>query len=375
MARRSPALGPPSGVGSAERRRRSPPTSSRSCSIASPECGFVFQPALPVEALRSNHDEEYFEHYSAEGDYDAQGPQRRREARARLRWMREHGCDGGRLLEVGVARGDFPRRGPERGLRAAASRPSRNVCGSKKPTEVMVGWAEEVALPPASFDAVGIEPEPGCAAVARRRSGAGTACEVDTVGHRPDVPLGAPHAQGERWYYLDPDHHDARTILRRFPRRLAFSVRHGVRLRAPTPGSRTCSAPASCPAPIGRERADRRPVADPRMGSRLVVVTQPVWQGLISMTVRAIGHPVGPSRPIVGESARPCRWCAADRAGVRGGSRGRRAARAGAVANVGERVVGHQPLAPFDFRGPQPLERALDEGGDAGPSRLSCSST
>ena len=184
MARRSPALGPPSGVGSAERRRRSPPTSSRSCSIASPECGFVFQPALPVEALRSNHDEEYFEHYSAEGDYDAQGPQRRREARARLRWMREHGCDGGRLLEVGVARGDFPRRGPERGLRAAASRPSRNVCGSKKPTEVMVGWAEEVALPPASFDAVGIEPEPGCAAVARRRSGAGY-CVRGRYGRSP----------------------------------------------------------------------------------------------------------------------------------------------------------------------------------------------
>jgi SAM-dependent methyltransferase len=240
-----------------------------------PDCGFLFQPELPVEDLRRSHDERYFENYTASGDYDSQGAQRQREARIRLRWMRGRGCDGGRLLEVGVARGDFLAEARRWGLAPLGIEPEPSTAEEARQrsgAEVLVGWAEEVELPAASFDVVCLWhvvehiPQPRPVLEALRRSlkpGGRLFCEVPNVGSV------MARRQGDRWNYLDPGHHvgffdphtlrralessgygevktetipmfryselDATTLLRRLPRRLEFSLRARVRPIAPHP--------------------------------------------------------------------------------------------------------------------------------------------
>jgi 2-polyprenyl-3-methyl-5-hydroxy-6-metoxy-1,4-benzoquinol methylase len=228
----------------------------------------MFQPEIPIDELRSNHDEEYFEHYSDGRSYDAQGRQRQREARIRLRWMRFHGARSGRLLEVGVARGDFLAEAQRAGFEPLGIEPepgAAEVAKRRSGVEVMVGWAEEVELPSAAFDVVCLwhvlehipEPRPVLEALlASLRPGGLLFCEVPNAG-------GAlARAQGDRWAYLDPGHHvgffdpgsllrafavsgyegivtetipmlryaplDASTVLRKVPRRVTLAVRHGM---------------------------------------------------------------------------------------------------------------------------------------------------
>jgi SAM-dependent methyltransferase len=240
-----------------------------------PECGFLFQPELPVEDLRRSHDESYFEQYTASGDYDSQGAQRRREARIRLRWMRRHGCRGGRLLEVGVARGDFLAEATRSGFAPLGIEPEASTAEEarrRSGADVLVGWAEEVELPSASFDVVCLWhvvehiPQPRPVLEALRRSlkpGGRLFCEVPNAGSV------MARRQGDRWDYLDPGHHvgffdpytlrralestgygeietatipmfryaqlDATTVLKRLPRRLDFSLRARVRPLSPHP--------------------------------------------------------------------------------------------------------------------------------------------
>jgi SAM-dependent methyltransferase len=240
-----------------------------------PDCGFLFQPELPVEELRRSHDESYFENYAASGDYDSQGAQRRREARIRLRWMRSHGCCGGRLLEVGVARGDFLAEARRWGFAALGIEPEPSTAEEarrRSGTDVLVGWAEEVELPAASFDVVCLWhvlehiPQPRRVLEALHRSlkpGGRLYCEV------PNAGSAMARRQGERWDYLDPGHHvgffdpqtlelalrstgydevetetipmfryaqlDATTLVKRVPRRLEFSLRARVRPLASHP--------------------------------------------------------------------------------------------------------------------------------------------
>jgi SAM-dependent methyltransferase len=240
-----------------------------------PRCGFLFQPGLPVEDLRSNHDEDYFEHYAADEDYDSQGSLRRHEARVRLRWLRGYGCSSGRLLEVGVARGDFLAEARRAGFTPLGIEPEPSSAGEarrRSGVDVLVGWAEDVELPPASFDVVCLWhviehiPRPRPVLKALRRSlkpGGLLFCEVPNAGSV------MARVQGNRWEYLDPEHHvgffDPRTLrralestgyeevrtdtipmfryappsvstlLRRLPRRMAFSLGRGVALRAAHP--------------------------------------------------------------------------------------------------------------------------------------------
>jgi len=232
-------------------------------------CGFLFQPELAVEDLRSHHDPDYFEHYSAGEDYDGAGFQRRREARIRLRWMRSEGCTAGRLLEVGTARGDFLAEASFAGFEPLGIEPepaSAEEARRRSGVDVLVGWAEELDLPADSFDAVCLWhvlehiPRPLPVLNALRRSlkpGGRLFCEVPNAGGR------MARAQGERWDYLDPEHHvgffdpgslrtalgttgyeeietatipmfryappTPSTLARRLPRRLASSLRLGVR--------------------------------------------------------------------------------------------------------------------------------------------------
>jgi SAM-dependent methyltransferase len=240
-----------------------------------PGCGFLFQPELPVEELRSGHDADYFEHYTAGGDYDSQGAQRRHEARIRLSWMRRHGCAGGHLLEVGVARGDFLAEARKAGFAPVGIEPEPSTAAEamrRSGADVLIGWAEEVELAPASFDAVCLWhvlehiPEPRPVLEALRRSlkpGGLFFCEVPNAGSV------MARVQGDGWEYLDPSHHvgffdpstlrrvlestgydtvetdtipmfryarpSLSTLLRRLPRRLAFSLRAGVRPLAAHP--------------------------------------------------------------------------------------------------------------------------------------------
>jgi SAM-dependent methyltransferase len=240
-----------------------------------PTCGFLFQPELPVEDLRQSHDESYFENYAASGDYDSQGAQRRREARIRLRWMRCLGCRGGRLLEVGVARGDFLAEARRWGFAPLGIEPEPTTADEarrRSGADVVVGWAEEVDLPSASFDVACLWhvvehiPQPRPVLEALRRSlkpGGRLFCEVPNAGSV------MARMQGERWDYLDPEHHvgffdpstlrralestgyrdvetgtipmfryaqlDATTLLKRLPRRLEFLLRARVRPLAPHP--------------------------------------------------------------------------------------------------------------------------------------------
>lgn len=240
-----------------------------------PHCGFLFQPELPLEELRGSHDEAYFENYAASGDYDAQGAQRGREARIRLRWMRGHGCHGGRLLELGPARGDFLAEAGGAGFEPLGIEPEPSTAAEarrRSGAEVLVGWAEEVELPSASFDVVCMwhvlehipRPRPVLEALLRSlKPGGRFFCEVPNAGSV------MARRQGEHWDYLDPGHHvgffdprtlrkaltstgyerietatipmfryaelDATTVLKRLPRRLEFSLRARVRPLAPHP--------------------------------------------------------------------------------------------------------------------------------------------
>jgi SAM-dependent methyltransferase len=231
-----------------------------------PACGFLFQPEIALEELRSNHDEEYFERYSDDGSYDSQGTQRRREARIRLRWMRFHGAQSGRLLEVGVARGDFLAEARRAGFEPLGIEPepaTADVARHRSGVEVLVGWAEEVELPSSTFDVVCLwhvlehipRPRPVLEALrACLRPGGLLFCEVPNAGGAMAVAL------RDRWAYLDPAHHvgffdpdsmlrglaasgyegivtdtipmlryaplDASTVLRKLPRRVTLAARH-----------------------------------------------------------------------------------------------------------------------------------------------------
>jgi SAM-dependent methyltransferase len=231
-----------------------------------PACGFLFQPEIALEELRANHDEEYFERYSDDGSYDSLGTQRRREARIRLRWMRFHGARFGRLLEIGVARGDFLAEARRAGFEPLGIEPepaTAAVARRRSGVDVLVGWAEEIELPRSAFDVVCLWhvlehiPRPLRvleALLASLRPGGLLFCEVPNAGSAMAV------AQRDRWAYLDPAHHvgffdpdsmlrgltacgyegivtetipmlryaplDASTLLRKLPRRVMLAARH-----------------------------------------------------------------------------------------------------------------------------------------------------
>jgi SAM-dependent methyltransferase len=235
-----------------------------------PSCGFMFQPEIPIDELRSNHDDEYFERYTNGRSYDSQGTQRRREAQIRLRWMRGHGARAGRLLEVGVARGDFLAEARRAGFDPLGIEPepgAADVARRRSGVEVLVGWAEEIELPSAAFDVVCLwhvlehipRPRPVLEALlASLRPGGLLFCEVPNAGGAMAI------AHGDRWAYLDPGHHVGffdpdsmlrglaasgyegivtetipmfryaplrpSTVLRKLPRRVTLAVRHGMPL-------------------------------------------------------------------------------------------------------------------------------------------------
>lgn len=119
--------------------------------VTCPECALRFYPS--GEAPRDQYNSDYFESYSGEG-YHVEA-QRRYESQKRLAMVRSH-CPGAHdLLEIGSAGGYFLDEARKAGFAPVGVEPVESVAARARTelgVNVIVGWAEEVELPPASFD-------------------------------------------------------------------------------------------------------------------------------------------------------------------------------------------------------------------------------
>lgn len=171
-------------------------------------CGFLFQPEVPVAALRARHGEHYFD-----SRYPPDDSQRTHEARVRLRWLKRRGVASGRLLEVGAAQGQFLGEATAAGFDASGIEPEPRTAQQARErsgAEVVAGYVEDADLPDGSLDAVCmwhvLEHVPRPIATLERlraalRPGGTFFCEV------PNIASATAAATGESWVYLDPEHH------------------------------------------------------------------------------------------------------------------------------------------------------------------------
>jgi SAM-dependent methyltransferase len=174
-------------------------------------CSFVFQPDLARDELRSHHDAEYFDDYGVRGAYD-DTLQRRFEARRRVRWLRKHGVQRARVLEIGAATGFFLEEARRQGLDAVGIEPEPGAALAarrRSGAQVIDGFVEDVDIP-APMDAVCmwhvLEHVPDPVPTLRRlrqalRPGGLFFCEV------PNIDCALAHAKGDRWSCLEPEHH------------------------------------------------------------------------------------------------------------------------------------------------------------------------
>jgi 2-polyprenyl-3-methyl-5-hydroxy-6-metoxy-1,4-benzoquinol methylase len=178
------------------------------------ECGFVFHPARDVAETRTVYEGGAYEKRRFAIDYAAADTvdERRRNARTRLTWLREH-VGRGRLLDVGAAGGAFVLEAREAGFDAfgvepapAFARHAREVLG----VDVRDGRVEDLDLPGGSLDAVTMwhvlehMPEPRgtleLLARALRPEGA-------LVVEVPNLAAVAARRMGLQWTHLDADVH------------------------------------------------------------------------------------------------------------------------------------------------------------------------
>jgi 2-polyprenyl-3-methyl-5-hydroxy-6-metoxy-1,4-benzoquinol methylase len=176
------------------------------------DCGFVLQPDPDVDALRANHSDEYFEHYSGQASYDDE-PQRRLEARKRLTWMARHGVRGGRLLDVGTASGYFLDEARRAGYSVAGLEGDEHAATrahARFGVDVTAAWVEEADLETGGFDVICLwhvlEHVPRPLRMLDRlrdalRPDGMLFCEV------PNIVSVAAQSEFEAWGPLDPDHH------------------------------------------------------------------------------------------------------------------------------------------------------------------------
>lgn len=171
-------------------------------------CAFTFQPEIVLQELRAHHDSEYFA-----SRYPPDDRQRTHEARLRLRWMKRTGVTSGRLLEVGAAQGQFLREARGAGFTVSGIEPEPRTAHEAKArsgVDVVVGYVEDAELPEATLDVVCMwhvlehVPQPVAALDRLReaiRPGGSFFCEV------PNIASTWAEAAGDRWAYLDPEHH------------------------------------------------------------------------------------------------------------------------------------------------------------------------
>jgi SAM-dependent methyltransferase len=176
-------------------------------------CDFAFQPTLDAEAIRETYDESYFETYGVGSDYGSDEAQRRFEARLRLGLLRRFVGRPGRLLEIGSATGFFLAEAEAVGWDATGIEPCESVAWEaveRLGTNTLVGFIEDVAIEPASYDVVCgwhvLEHVPAPMPTLRKlrealRPGGHAFFEV------PNFASALSRRDGPSWRYLDPEHH------------------------------------------------------------------------------------------------------------------------------------------------------------------------
>jgi SAM-dependent methyltransferase len=183
--------------------------------VRCPACDLLFQPSSSRERLREIYRPEYFEDYGLGGSYDGDPAQRLRDARVRVRWVREAGLPTGRLLEVGCASGWFLAGARAVGYDVVGIEPAAEMAAAARERSgavVHAAMLEDAELAPASFDVAVAwhvlehlaEPRATLAAVrAALRPGGRLLLELPNAASLRAV------RQGEDWYALEPQHHVA----------------------------------------------------------------------------------------------------------------------------------------------------------------------
>ena len=121
-----------------------------------PACGLRFLAEIDPADSHALYHADYFHAYDG-GDYEASEPQRRREARVRLEWMRAWAKPPGRLLEVGAAAGYFLDEARRAGFEPVGVEPAADLArkaASRFQVPVHAAFLPGVELPAANFDVV-----------------------------------------------------------------------------------------------------------------------------------------------------------------------------------------------------------------------------
>ncbi len=121
-----------------------------------PECGLRFLAGADAASSRNLYDTDYFHGYDG-GDYEASEPQRRTEARVRLRWMQGWVTPPGRLLEIGAAAGYFLDEARATGFVPVGVEPVgalANAAAARFRVPVHVAFLPDVELPEQAFDVI-----------------------------------------------------------------------------------------------------------------------------------------------------------------------------------------------------------------------------
>lgn len=119
------------------------------------DCGLAFAPERPAGELRALYDAGYFEDYAHGEGYDADPRQRRWENRMRIRFVRRH-AEGGRLLDVGCAKGDFLAAAREAGFAVHGVEPADAAAAAARARglDVTTGTLDDMPRGPGSLDVV-----------------------------------------------------------------------------------------------------------------------------------------------------------------------------------------------------------------------------
>jgi SAM-dependent methyltransferase len=121
-----------------------------------PACGMRFLAHVTPVNTRGLYDAGYFQKYEG-GDYEASEPQRRREARLRLKWMRAWTGPPARLLEIGSAAGYFLDEARRDGFDPVGVEPAASVAekaAARFDIRVHTAFLSDVELPEQAFDVV-----------------------------------------------------------------------------------------------------------------------------------------------------------------------------------------------------------------------------
>lgn len=234
-------------------------------------CGLRFVPNRDQEEVRGLYNQSYFDDYPGSVYSDAP-EQRSYEAKLRLRFLRRFVASGD-LVEIGVAGGWFLDAARSKGFRVRGIEPAEEMAASARSRfglDVVTAFVEDVALQPASADAVCawhvLEHIPEPLASLRElhemlRPGGAVALEV------PNSEGDQAKAMGARWPHWDFAHHvshfgprSAAALLERAGfQDIHIETIHGADYHRPALALRPAMAAATVKHALGGGGLPRRP--------------------------------------------------------------------------------------------------------------------